>query len=146
MLETVERELLTPVGLRPLRPLSPRHPDYKRNYHNDLLTRDAAYHQGTVWSWLVGPYIDGRLKTRPDDVAGARRALDGLDGLIEHLGENCIGQISEVFDAETPYTPGGCVAQAWVSPSCCVACCSRPDLRPLPLIDSGGRDRPEVER
>jgi len=107
VLEVVERELLTPVGLRSL---SRSHPDYKRNYHGDLLTRDAAYHQGTVWSWLIGPYIDALLRVRPDDGAGARRALDGLLG---HLGENCIGFVSEVFDAEEPFTPGGCVAQAW---------------------------------
>jgi len=107
VLDVVERELVTPVGLRSL---SPRSPDFKPTYRGDLLTRDAAYHQGTVWSWLIGPYIDARLKTRPDDVAGARRMLDGL---IAHLGENCIGQISEVFDAETPFAPGGCVAQAW---------------------------------
>jgi predicted glycogen debranching enzyme len=107
VLDIVERELLTPVGLRSL---SPRHPDYKRNYHGDLLTRDAAYHQGTVWSWLIGPYIDARLRTRPDDVAGARRALDGL---IQHMNGYCIGTVGEVFDAEEPYTPGGCVAQAW---------------------------------
>ncbi len=104
---TVERELLTPVGLRSL---SRHHPDYKRSYHGDLLTRDAAYHQGTVWSWLIGPYIDARLRVRPDDLAGARRALDGL---IHHLGGYCIGYVGEVFDAEDPYTPGGCVAQAW---------------------------------
>ena len=107
VLETVERELLTPVGLRSL---SPNHPDYKRSYRGDLVTRDAAYHQGTVWSWLIGPYIDALMKTRPDDREAARRALDGL---VQHLGENCIGQISEVFDAEPPYMPGGCVAQAW---------------------------------
>ncbi|MDB4956886.1 MAG: glycogen debranching enzyme [Myxococcales bacterium] len=107
VLETCERELLTPYGLRSL---SPFHPDYKRTYRGDLLTRDAAYHQGTVWSWLIGPYIDARLKVRPDDFVGARHALDGL---IEHLGQNCIGFVSEVFDAEPPYAPGGCVAQAW---------------------------------
>lgn len=107
VLETVERELLTPVGLRTL---SPSHPDYKRTYRGDLVTRDAAYHQGTVWSWLIGPYVDALVKTRPDDRAAARGALDGL---VQHLGENCIGQISEVFDAEAPYAPGGCVAQAW---------------------------------
>ena len=107
MLATVERELLTPVGLRSL---ARNHPDYKSSYHGDLMTRDAAYHQGTVWSWLIGPYIDARLRVRPDDVEGARRALDGLIG---HLGESCIGFVSEVFDAEEPYTPGGCAAQAW---------------------------------
>jgi predicted glycogen debranching enzyme len=106
VLDTVERELVTPVGLRSL---SPRHPDYKPTYRGDLLTRDAAYHQGTVWSWLIGPYIDAVLRVR-GDVRGARRALDGL---IAHLRENCIGFVSEVFDAEPPFTPGGCVAQAW---------------------------------
>lgn len=107
VLGVVERELLTPAGLRSL---ARSHPDYKRNYHGDLLTRDAAYHQGTVWSWLIGPYVDALLRVRPDDLAGARRVLDGL---IAHLGENCIGYVSEVFDAEEPFTPGGCVAQAW---------------------------------
>jgi predicted glycogen debranching enzyme len=107
VLGVVERELLTPVGLRSL---SRSHPDYKRTYHGDLLTRDAAYHQGTVWSWLIGPYIDARLRVHPEDLTGARRALDGL---ISHLGEYCIGFVGEVFDAESPFTPGGCVAQAW---------------------------------
>jgi len=107
VLEAVERELLTPVGLRSL---SPKHPDYKRNYHGDLLTRDAAYHQGTVWSWLIGAYVDAILRARPSDVASARRALDGLR---DHLGDYCVGFVGEVFDAEEPYTPGGCVAQAW---------------------------------
>jgi predicted glycogen debranching enzyme len=106
VLETVERELVTPVGLRSL---SPHHPDYKRTYRGDLRTRDAAYHQGTVWSWLIGPYVDAVLRVRGDAVS-ARRALDGL---ISHLRENCIGYVSEVFDAEPPFTPGGCVAQAW---------------------------------
>jgi predicted glycogen debranching enzyme len=106
VLETVERELVTPVGLRSL---SPHHPDYKQTYRGDLVTRDAAYHQGTVWSWLIGPYVDTVLRVRGDAVS-ARRALDGL---ISHLRENCIGYVSEVFDAEPPFTPGGCVAQAW---------------------------------
>jgi predicted glycogen debranching enzyme len=107
VLDTVTRELLTPVGLRSL---SRDHPDYKPTYHGDLVTRDAAYHQGTVWSWLIGPYVDARLRVYPEDVDGARRVLEAL---ILHLGENCIGFVSEVFDAEPPYTPGGCVAQAW---------------------------------
>jgi predicted glycogen debranching enzyme len=107
VLDVVERELVTPVGLRSL---SPRHPDYKPTYRGDLVTRDAAYHQGTVWSWLIGPYVDARLRVHPDDVAGAREALDGL---IKHLGDACIGSVSEVFDADEPYLAGGCAAQAW---------------------------------
>jgi len=106
VLDVVERDLLTPAGLRSL---SPRNPDFKPTYRGDLLTRDGAYHQGTVWSWLIGPYVDAVLRVRQDHAA-ARRALDGL---IAHLGQNCIGYISEVFDAEAPFTPGGCVAQAW---------------------------------
>jgi predicted glycogen debranching enzyme len=107
VLETVRAELLTPVGLRSL---SRRHPDYKPSYHGDLRTRDAAYHQGTVWSWLIGPFIDAHLRVHPGDRRGGRALLQGL---IDHLGEACIGHISEVFDAEPPYTPRGCVAQAW---------------------------------
>jgi predicted glycogen debranching enzyme len=107
VVDTVARELLTPVGLRSL---SPQHPDFKPTYHGDLVTRDAAYHQGTVWSWLIGPYVDAVLRVHQEDVAGARHLLDGL---VAHLGENCVGYVSEVFDAQRPYTPGGCVAQAW---------------------------------
>jgi predicted glycogen debranching enzyme len=106
VLDTVTRELLTPVGLRSL---SPRHPDYKPTYHGDLLTRDAAYHQGTVWSWLIGPYVDASLRVYGDP--GQTRQV--LDGLISHLRGNCVGFVSEVFDAEPPFAPGGCVAQAW---------------------------------
>lgn len=106
---TVARDkLLTPVGLRSL---SPNDPDFKPTYHGDLKTRDAAYHQGTIWAWLIGPFIDAWLKVYPDDRGGARRLLDGL---ITHLGqEACIGSISEVFDAVEPFTARGCIAQAW---------------------------------
>jgi predicted glycogen debranching enzyme len=107
VLAVVERDLVTPLGLRSL---APSHPDFKPTYHGDLLTRDAAYHQGTVWSWLIGPYIDARLRVKPDDIAGAREKLDGL---ISHLSQACVGSISEVFDAQAPYNPGGCIAQAW---------------------------------
>ena len=93
-----------------LRSLAPHHPDYKPTYRGDLLARDAAYHQGTVWSWLIGPYIDAAMRVRPED---ARGAMTKLEGLVAHLSDACIGNISEVFDAGTPYTPGGCIAQAW---------------------------------
>jgi predicted glycogen debranching enzyme len=107
VLDVCERELVTPLGLRSLAPSSP---DYKPTYRGDLLARDAAYHQGTVWSWLIGPYIDALSRVRPDDVRAAQGALEGLIG---HLGDACVGNISEVFDAQAPYTPGGCIAQAW---------------------------------
>lgn len=99
--------LLTPVGLRSLAPGSP---DYKATYDGDLRSRDAAYHQGTVWPWLAGPYVDAWLKLHPNDRAGARKALEGI---VAHLAEGCIGSISEIFDARAPYTPRGCIAQAW---------------------------------
>jgi predicted glycogen debranching enzyme len=107
VLEVVRQKLLTPVGLRSL---SPDHPEYKRKYFGDLRSRDAAYHQGTVWPWLIGPYVDAWLHIHPGDRAGARQFLDGL---IAELSEACIGTISEVCDAEEPYTPRGCIAQAW---------------------------------
>jgi glycogen debranching enzyme len=103
----VRDRLLTPVGLRSL---APGDRDYKAQYFGDLRTRDAAYHQGTVWGWLAGPFVDAWLKVHPDDVDAARRALEGF---IPHLDEACIGSISEVFDAEPPFTPRGCISQAW---------------------------------
>ncbi|WP_299792065.1 amylo-alpha-1,6-glucosidase [Ramlibacter sp.] len=107
VLDVAQRMLLTPVGLRSL---APGHPDYKPYYDGDLRARDAAYHQGTVWGWLAGPYADAWLKVHPDDYRGAERLMDGF---AAHLSEACIGSISEVFDAEPPFTPRGCVAQAW---------------------------------
>jgi predicted glycogen debranching enzyme len=107
VVETVYRRLLTPVGLRSL---APGHPDYKPTYLGDLRARDAAYHQGTVWGWLIGPMIDAWLRVHPEDRAGARRLLEGF---TTHLDEACIGSVSEIFDADDPYTPRGCVAQAW---------------------------------
>jgi len=107
VVDTARRKLLTPVGLRSL---APDDPEYKPNYHGDLRTRDAAYHQGTVWGWLIGPYVDAALKAYPDDRRGARQVLEGFSA---HLGEACIGSISEVFDAESPFLARGCCAQAW---------------------------------
>ncbi len=107
VLKVVKDRLLTPVGLRSLAPGSP---DYKAKYYGDLRARDAAYHQGTVWGWLIGPFIDAWLKLRPDDRAGARRFLQGFTGELHNA---CVGSISEIFDAEPPYAPRGCIAQAW---------------------------------
>ncbi len=107
VLEKVRAELLTPVGLRSL---APGHPDFKARYFGDLRARDAAYHQGTVWGWLIGPFIDVWLKVHPDDRAGARACLEGLTAHLDHA---CVGSINEIFDAEEPYTPRGCIAQAW---------------------------------
>jgi len=107
VLETVRSKLLTPLGLRSL---APGEPDYKPRYYGDLRSRDAAYHQGTVWAWLIGPYIDAWLKVHPGDAEGVRDILAGFEA---HLGEAGMGTISEIFDAEAPFQPRGCVAQAW---------------------------------
>ncbi|HEY0835068.1 MAG TPA: amylo-alpha-1,6-glucosidase [Azospirillum sp.] len=107
VVNTVHERLVTPVGLRSL---APGHPDYKSKYFGDLRARDAAYHQGTVWGWLIGPMVDAWLKLHPEDGAGARKLLEGY---LPHLNEAGVGTISEVFDAEPPFTPRGCIAQAW---------------------------------
>jgi predicted glycogen debranching enzyme len=107
VLDVVERRLLTPVGLRSL---APGDPDFKQRYDGDLRARDAAYHQGTVWAWLIGPWIDAWLKVHPNDTAGARRYLDGCIAALDRFG---VGTIGEIFDAMEPYTPRGCIAQAW---------------------------------
>jgi predicted glycogen debranching enzyme len=108
VLQQVRDRLLTPVGLRTL---SSDHPDYKPDYHGDLRTRDAAYHQGTVWPWLLGPYVDAWLRVHPEQRKDARDYIDQL--LERQLHEACIGSISEIFDAEGSFTPRGCIAQAW---------------------------------
>ncbi len=107
VIDVVERELVTPVGLRSL---ARNHPDYKPRYDGDLRSRDAAYHQGTVWSWLIGPFVDAWLRVHPGQEEAAARFLSGFG---PHLGEAGVGSISEVFDAEPPFTPRGCIAQAW---------------------------------
>ena len=106
VVDVVHDTLLTPYGLRTL---SADHPDYKGHYRGDLRSRDAAYHQGTVWPWLIGPYIDAYLKVRADP-SGARQLLLAFQ---DHLHDAGVGSISEIFDAEEPFEPGGCVAQAW---------------------------------
>jgi predicted glycogen debranching enzyme len=105
--DTVRDRLQTPVGLRSL---DPRHPDYKATYSGDLRSRDAAYHQGTVWAWLAGPFVDAWLRVRPDERADAHRWVDGV---ATHLGDAGIGTLSEIFDGDPPFTPRGCIAQAW---------------------------------
>jgi predicted glycogen debranching enzyme len=107
VLGTVRERLLTPVGLRTL---APGHPDYKPTYTGDIRARDAAYHQGTVWPWLIGPFIDAWLRVYPDQAQSARGFLEGV---VDQLGQQCVGSVSEICDAEKPYDPKGCIAQAW---------------------------------
>ncbi|MDZ4819257.1 MAG: amylo-alpha-1,6-glucosidase [Planctomycetota bacterium] len=123
VLDTCTDQLLTPYGLRSL---SPDDPQFKPVYQGDLPTRDAAYHQGTVWSWLIGPYLDAWLKTYP---AEKQRGRAMLSGLTEHLTAAGIGSISEIFDATLPFAPRGCIAQAWSVAELlrCWCICTRPE-------------------
>ena len=100
------RELLTPVGLRTLATADPR---YVGVYKGGQEERDAAYHQGTVWAWLLGPFTLAHHRVYQDTAYG----LSLLAGLAPHLGEGCLGTISEIFDGDAPHTPRGCFAQAW---------------------------------
>jgi predicted glycogen debranching enzyme len=106
VVDVCARELLTPVGLRSL---ARGDGQYIGQFRGGPLQRDGAYHQGTVWSWLLGPFALAHHAVYGD----AQHALSLLDGGAAHLDEACIGQVSEVFDGDAPHTPGGCFAQAW---------------------------------
>jgi len=111
VLEIVEKHLLTPYGLRSL---SPEHKNYIGQYTGNQTSRDIAYHQGTVWSWLIGPYVDAYLKIYGDDKQIKEELLKRLEPLIRHIFEDGgIGSISELFDGDAPHQPGGCISQAW---------------------------------
>jgi len=109
VLRVVERDLLTPRGLRTL---SPTDPNYIGRYEGGPPSRDGAYHQGTVWPWLMGPYITAYINTFGTE-AGGRFASTWLESFEPHLYEACLGQVSEIFDGDAPHTPRGCIAQAW---------------------------------
>jgi glycogen debranching enzyme len=106
----VERALLTPWGLRTL---APGEPDYRPTYRGGPLERDGAYHQGTVWPWLLGPFVRARLAAfgrTPENLAQCRSIVAGLEA---HLADACLGQASEILEAEAPFLPAGAPAQAW---------------------------------
>lgn len=107
VLDIVHEKLVTPYGLRTL---SSKHPNYKVNYAGSLLLRDLAYHQGTIWAWLIGPYIDCWLKVYPDKV---NEVEEFLKHFARHLNEGCLGSINEIFDSSSPHMHRGCHAQAW---------------------------------
>lgn len=105
VLDVVERELLTPVGLRTL---SPRDPQYRGRYAGDVASRDSAYHRGTVWPWLMGPFLTAYVRLK-----GGSEPARWLAALEAEFHTGCLGQVGEVADGDAPHTPGGCVAQAW---------------------------------
>jgi len=105
VVDAVHARLWTPVGLRSL---APGQPGYEARYDGDLRARDGAYHQGTVWAWLIGPLVDAWMRVHPGE--GAAELLAGFEA---HFTDACAGSVSEIFDAEEPYAPRGCFAQAW---------------------------------
>jgi glycogen debranching enzyme len=103
VVDAVERQLLTPYGLRTLAPGDPR---YRGRYEGDPTSRDSAYHQGTVWPWLVGPFVDAYTYVHG-------QAPQCLGELQRYAAEEGLGQLPEVFDGDAPHRAGGCIAQAW---------------------------------
>ena len=110
ILHVVERELLTSYGLRTL---SQRDPEYRNRYDGDMRNRDSAYHQGTVWPWLLGPFISAYTRVHGRDASVRMKVASWLDAMRGHMTEAGLGQLSEVFDGDAPHLPGGCFAQAW---------------------------------
>ena len=110
VVETVRRHLLTPYGLRTL---APSDAQYRGRYEGDPLSRDGAYHQGTVWPWLIGPFVEASLAVNQGSAEARRQALDWLSPLLEYLDGEGTGQLPEVFDGEAPHRAGGAIAQAW---------------------------------
>jgi predicted glycogen debranching enzyme len=135
VVETVERELLTPLGLRSL---APGEPGYRPRFGTSVFERDSGYHQGTVWPWLIGPFVEAWLRVRGHSPE-AKREADArfLAPLRAHLEVAGLGHISEVADAEPPHRPGGCPFQAWSLGEL---------LRASRLVDDKAEARPALRR
>jgi predicted glycogen debranching enzyme len=111
VVDAVERALWTPLGLRTL---APSEPGYCPHYEGDVPHRDGAYHQGTVWPWLIGSFVEAWLRIRSDTVAARREAQERfIAPLMQHLDKAGLGHVSEIANADPPHTPRGCPFQAW---------------------------------
>jgi predicted glycogen debranching enzyme len=110
VVEKVEEHLLTPFGLRSL---APSDPQYRGRYTGTPMERDGAYHQGTVWAWLLGPFITAYIKMNGGSKQAKRQAQAWLSPFESHLAEAGLGHISEIFEGDAPHRPCGCIAQAW---------------------------------
>ena len=110
MVRLVTENLLTPLGLRTL---APSDPHYRGVYGGSWESRDRAYHQGTIWPWLMGPMVQAYLKVNDFSPAARRQAGNWLEPFEHHLAEAGLGSINEIFSGDPPFTPGGCIAQAW---------------------------------
>lgn len=110
VVEVVRKELLTPYGLRSL---APGHPKYQPRYVGSQFDRDKAYHNGTIWPWLIGAFLEAYLKVNQRSRASLDQARRWLEPLIQSLDEGCVGSISEIYEAQPPHRPVGAFAQAW---------------------------------
>jgi glycogen debranching enzyme len=110
VVETVQRHLLTPFGLRTL---APSDPQYRGRYQGDPRSRDSAYHQGTVWPWLMGPFLKAYVEVNGGSPKAREQARQWLSELSRYAADEGVGQVPEVFDGDAPHRPGGCIAQAW---------------------------------
>ena len=111
VVRVVEEQLWTPLGLRSL---SPGHPEYRGRYEGDIWQRDGSYHQGTVWLWLLGPFVEAWLRVRGDSPEVRQQAQQRfLEPMAQHLEEAGLGHLSEIADGDSPHTPRGCPFQAW---------------------------------
>jgi glycogen debranching enzyme len=110
VIEKVEEHLLTPYGIRSL---SPSDPQYRGHYTGGPAERDGAYHQGTVWPWLMGPFITAYIKVNGNSEMSRRQAATWLGSVKDHLSDGGLGHISEILDGDPPQRPCGCIAQAW---------------------------------
>lgn len=110
VMSAVQKSLLTPMGLRTL---PPGDPNYHPWYTGSMFERDRAYHQGTVWPWLIGPYVEGHLRAHNFSTAAKTHARAALAPLLDHLMTNGLGQLPEIAEANAPHRPDGCPAQAW---------------------------------
>ncbi len=110
VVEAVEQHLLTPYGLRSL---APGDPQYRGRFEGDPFSRDGAYHQGTVWPWLMGPFITAYLEVNERSQSSRKQAEQWLSDLRGYLKNEGLGQLPEAFDGDPPHRAGGCLAQAW---------------------------------
>ncbi len=131
VLKVVQQELLTPLGLRSL---SPRDPNYRPRYEGGVYERDSAYHQGTVWPWLMGPFLSAYVRVHDRSQEAREQAEGWLRAFNEHLQTAGLGHISEIADADAPHTPRGCIAQAWSAAELLRAAVE--DVYELPVLQS----------
>ncbi len=148
VLEAVTHHLLTSLGLRTL---NRAHPDYQAHCTGDRYARDRAYHQGTVWAWLIGPYLDARLRVYGTDDEAAltheeERCLGMLEAFREHLSQAGLGTINEIFDGEAPHTPRGCIAQAWSVAEVLRLWSRCHHIEPVPNVPAATATKPRTRR